>query len=430
MKTPSLICWLVFSLLTPFSAIGENCPAFPPAPAGDTIVHVSTPVALSEALRNASAHTSISLATGTYSLSSSLYINTPYLSIRSASGNAEDVVLDANYQGGSIVEVSAERATLANFTIRRAHYHPIHLVGGAHHATIYNLRIFDGRQQFLKANPSGGDYTDRATVACSHFELTSAGREHIHNNPTPGYPCYTGGIDAHQSWGWVVKDNTFKNIHCTNGGLAEHCIHFWRTSRDPIVERNQIIGCARGIGFGLGSDGGHRTYSPDPLEGTGVVAGHIGGVIRNNMIFADIGTYYDSGIGLEQAWNVRVEHNTIYSAEGSYNVAIDSRFQHTNPVIQNNIYYPRMNSRNNATPTETNNLLATSALFIDLAEGNLRLRQDATSAIDKAIASDISDDFEGDSRGSKPDIGADEWTSGDDPAGKPSPPLNLRTQDP
>ena len=39
---------------------------------------------------------------------------------------------------------------------------------------------------------------------------------------------------------------------------------FWKTSKDPVVERNVILNCARGIGFGLAPEGGHRKYQDMP----------------------------------------------------------------------------------------------------------------------------------------------------------------------
>ena len=142
-----------------------------------------------------------------------------------------------------------------------------------------------------------------------------------------------------------MRDNYFENIYCTNGGLPTPMIFLWKSSKDPIVERNVIFNCARGIGLGLGRAGNYRTYEDGPKVSGEV--GHIGGVIRNNFISGNIGSLFDSGIGLEQAWGVEVYHNTIFSAEGTFS-SIDSRFQNTNPVIANNLVAPNMTSRDGA----------------------------------------------------------------------------------
>ena len=103
---------------------------------------------------------------------------------------------------------------------------------------------------------------------------------------------------------WIVRDNLFRNLRVPAGqsGIAEHAIHFWkRCSTRPqnvVVERNWVVNCDRGIGFGLGNaEGGHH-------GGTSV--------IRNNMVFNDgTGPQTDVGIGLESASDVRVDNNTV-----------------------------------------------------------------------------------------------------------------------
>src|SRR5262249_6747725 len=147
------------------------------------------------------------------------------------------------------VAISASDVTVADVTIRRATDHPIHAytlssvpVTGIR---IHGVHIEDGGEQFIKIN--SGDqmsWVDRGLVECSTFLLTPAGRPRI--EPNPG-GCYTGGIDAHGAQGWIVRHNRFEGIHCDNGGLAEHAIHFWTGSRDTLVENNVIVDCARGI---------------------------------------------------------------------------------------------------------------------------------------------------------------------------------------
>src|SRR5262249_26862819 len=131
---------------------------------------------------------------------------------------------------------------------------------------------------------------------------------------------YTGGLDAHQAWGWTIRDNTIRNIYCSSSfaDVAEHAIHIWNASRDPLVERNVLINNARGIGLGLGDVGGQRIYPDDPLAGSGLLPEDvqvIGGIVRNNMVFGSI-PEFDTGIGFEQVWNAKVFHNTVYSWDG------------------------------------------------------------------------------------------------------------------
>jgi hypothetical protein len=276
----------------------------------------------------------------------------------------------------------------------------------------------------VKVNPSGGDYTDNGTLACSVLELTDTGRSYIEANPTPGYLCYTGGLDAHQSRNWTVRDNTIENIYCTNGGLAEHAIHFWNSSRDPTVERNHLINNARGIGFGLGASGGQRIYPDNPLNGTGLSPDdvqHIGGVIQNNFVAANI-SQFDTGIGLEQAWNVSIYHNTIYSTQGG--LGIDIRFTNSNPIVVNNLINPNISLRDGGNMRQNSaNISAFPGMFLDLPNGNLHLVSTATQAIDKGVGlrGEVLRDIDGDLRDAQPDVGADELTGH-----RPAHPSNLR----
>ena len=156
------------------------------------------------------------------------------------------------------------------------------------------MRFLDGGEQFIKINASAEDgFVDDGAVECSYFEMTDAGRPNVERSPGG---CYTGGIDAHAARGWLVRDNRFTGIYCAGEGLAEHAVHFWRSSRDTVVENNVIVNCARGIGFGLDDTTERRAYPDDPYSGIRPIA-HFDGIIRNNVIFADI-DYYDTGIEL------------------------------------------------------------------------------------------------------------------------------------
>jgi len=423
----SFLLSFFIAVILPSQALANFCDPLPTNPS-DTVVTV-TPYQASQLpsiVYNAQPGTTILLEDGTYS-NPQLNFNRPRVTLRSKSGNRENVILDGQYSIGEIIFIRAANVTIADLTIKRAYYHPIHVVSGGHYVMLYNLHIIDGKEQFIKVNPDGNDYADYGTLACSLMELTDTGRAYIQANPTPGYPCYTGGLDAHQTWGWTVRDNTIKNIYCTNGGLAEHAIHFWKTNRDSNVERNILINNARGIGFGLGSTGGERTYPDNPLAGSGLSAanvGHIGGTIKNNFVFANI-PQCDTGIGLEQAWNVGVYHNTVYSA--SY-ADIDVRFANSNPELRNNLTSKAITLRDGAQPrVQQGNLTTASAgMFVNAATGDLHLVSGASAAINKGVSTTgvVTDDIDGDLRDAYPDIGADEYKNID--TSSPAAPTRLR----
>jgi hypothetical protein len=221
---------------------GPACPPLGPPPDGDVIINVTPAEAsdLPSIVSAAASHTTILLADGYYPIPSFLRFNNPYVTLRSASGERDAVVLDAGYSSGAaeLAYVDVDHITIADLTLQRVWYHPVHVSGGGNHVTLYNLKLRDGREQFVKVNQNEGQYADFGLAACNHLELTDSGRNFIEENPTPGFLCYTGGFDLHQTWAWVIRDNVVKDIYCTNGGLAEHAIHFFKSNRDPIVERN------------------------------------------------------------------------------------------------------------------------------------------------------------------------------------------------
>ena len=228
--------------------------------------------------------------------------------------------------------------------------------------------------------------------------------------------CYTGGVDAHRSQGWVIRDNYIEGFWCSSG-LSEHGIHLWTGSRGTLVERNVIKNCARGIGFGLGLGTVNRTYPDNPCPGV-ADAGHYLGVIRNNFVYADdpgliaSASGFDTGIGLEDACGAVVAHNTVFATQTSY-ASLDARFPQTKPVLANNLLSGKKSIRDGAAPaTDQGNLeMIPGSLFKGPSSGDLHLLPGASQAIDQGAAvpgAAVMDDIDGQARDTKPDLGADE----------------------
>jgi hypothetical protein len=281
---------------------------------------------------------------------------------------------------------------------------------------IYNVHIVDPGQQAIKINPHTGDdalyFPDDGEVACSHIELTDAGRPYIRDD------CYTGGIDAHQARDWVIRDNVIEGFWCPDG-LSEHGVHMWVSCRDTLVERNVLRDNARGIGFGMReSDSGKRVYSDNPCPGAGGgYVDHYGGVVRNNFVFASDGglfssdSGFDCGICLWQACGARVLHNTVASTQAPFS-SIEWRFDHTDVDLINNLVSHNLRDRGGSAYQEGNVTGASLAWFVDGAGGDLHLASTATGAIDQVSAPpDVSGDIDGDVRpiGPASDVGADEY---------------------
>jgi hypothetical protein len=399
------------------TAESDYCP--PLAPPSGTVVNVSTVSDLVDAVNQAEAATTILIADGIYNLDGAyLRIDTSGVVLRSASGNREAVVLDGNYDTTEIIQIVASGVTVADLTLREAYYHPIHIMSSESLSTddtfLYNLHIIDPGEQAVKINPAGTEYfTDNGVIACSHIELTDTGRPYIRND------CYTGGIDAHQSRGWLIRDNVIEGFWCT-AGLSEHAIHFWRASRDTLVERNTIINNARGIGFGLATDGEARSYSDNPCPAAGgTYVDHYDGIIRNNTVFANREALFsseygfDCGICLWTACEADVLHNTVFSTQPPFS-SIEWRFPNTWIDLTNNLVSHNLRERDGAYAVQAGNVTeAQAAWFVNAAEGDLHLTEGAVEAIDQGVpvSSGLCDaDMDGDPRpiGTARDVGADE----------------------
>jgi len=286
---------------------------------------------------------------------------------------------------------------------------------------IYNVRVVDPGQQAIKINPPAADaafFPDDGTIACSHIELTESGGIQVW---TINGSCYTGGIDAHAVRGWTIRDNVIEGFWCASD-LSEHAVHLWRGCRDTLVEGNHIRDNARGIGFGLMSDGTARTYADDPCPDASYV-GHYGGEIRNNFVFAgsqglfasDNG--FDCGICLASACGAKVFHNTVASVDAPTASSIEWRFPSTTAEIVNNLVTHNLWQRDGATAGLSGNLtFQPLTLFADGAVGDLHLLPTAGVAIDEVAAPAGSEtDIDGDARpfGTSSDAGADEYWPGE-----------------
>lgn len=374
-------------------------------------------------VREAQVGATIALADGTYRMTSSdeaarrIQITRAGITLRSASGQPESVIIDGEYRSEEMITINASDVTVAGLTLMHAVNHPIHVMGGPteniRNVRLTGLRIIDAGEQFVKVNGSGktpNTYADDGILECSLLELTAQGRPQV--EPNPG-GCYTGGIDAHSAQGWVVRLNTFRGIYCEGSGLAEHAVHFWSASRDTLVERNTIIDCARGIGFGLGDGSGagaDREYEDDPSPDANGYVGHHGGVIRNNWISISEGNeYFDTGIELEQAHGVRVLHNTLLHPTTAF-ASIAPRFANTSVELANNLMVS-LRERDGATVGSSHDSMAASAeLFVNASTHDLHLAPSAAVAIDQGEAEDDAGlDIDGNShdRG-PPDLGAHE----------------------
>lgn len=361
---------------------------------GET-VHVSTVSQLEAAVsaaNTAGGNRTILVADGTYTLNTILYITADHVMVRGESGNRNRVILQGKGMDGNVGHiflVAASHVTIADMSLGDVFYHAIQVQGekGASDLLVHNTRIFNTHEQMIKGSFSQetNQGSENGTVRCSLFEYTE--------DFGPQY--YIGGIDVHRGINWKVYNNTFRNIRSPEEGrLAEHAVHFWSNSVNPLIEKNVIVNCDRGIGLGLGA------------------SGCTGGTVRNNMIFADgNGLNSDVGIGLESAVNVLVYHNTILF-DHDYPHAVEYRFAaSTGNMILNNLTNRAIVSRNSGSATVRNNVTdADESWFESVSTGNLHLTGPVFDVTEKGEAlPSVTEDIDCDERpGTSPDIGADQ----------------------
>jgi hypothetical protein len=340
----------------------------------------------------------IVLADGDYPLERTLSVTVPGVSIVSASGRPQTVRItgDAMHpkaRVGNLIRVAASDFELRGVTLQRAGNHLVQIAGesNASRPVLRDCVFRDAWEQLVKVSrdPSAtGVYSEDGILERCTFEYTAG----------IGPQWYIGGLDAHGVRRWVIRDNAFRNIASPSRAVAEHAIHVWSDSLDVLVERNVIVDCDRGIGFGLG-------------EGRPVR----GGAIRNNFIHhRDNGhPYADTGIGIEGSPGIDVLHNTIL-LEHAYPRAIECRFTATRDGrVLNNLVNRAIVVKDGATAAVSDNVntLDRSALRLATA-GDLRLALPLPAVVGRANPeAKVLDDIDRTPRPTdrRADIGAHEW---------------------
>ena len=404
-----------------FAAAGpwDNPPALP-APTG-TIVNVQAGnvADLVNKVRAARSNTTILIPAGTYQLSDStgpmrIGANSAVtnVTLRGATNNRADVVIRGP---GMSVDSSAtvphclmiEQAKdilVANLSIGDVWYHPITVQGTSYadRVHLYNCRLFDAGEQFLKCNPLNADGTPDGNgysgasdgiVEYCVFEFTTTARD-----------WYTEGIDVHAGHRWIVRYNLFQKIRGPAGAaLVGGAVDFWNRSSDNTVESNTIFDCEVGIRLGVLDRDGYNDHS--------------GGIIRNNFIYRAAGSTNQSDVGIivNDSPNTQVLHNTVL-LNGTYSNAIEIRFAtSTGGRVANNLCDANISLRDGATATLIGNKTnATSGLFVNAANADLHLLSTASSVINQVpVETNCQADWDGQTRpsGASADIGADEYVS-------------------
>ncbi len=374
-----------------------------PAPAG-RVIHVRTVDQLFAAAEQVPPGGTILVEDGVYKIPRYFEIHTDGVTLRSASGNREKVILDgAESRHGELIGISrCSGVTIAHLTIRNVRWNGFKLNSNlqSHEVTIYDCIIQNIWQRGVKAPAVPEELADKLSPRRCRIQYCLFYNERPktwEDDPTDTLQTfggnYVGGIDAMQAREWVISDNVFWGIRGRTGE-ARGAIFLWMDSRDCVVERNVIVSCDSGICLG----NSYRSRFPIHC---------IGCVVRNNFI---VGAP-ENGILADYTDNCRILHNTVHCPDSRLKRLI--RLVHDNPglVVANNLLSgPEMRIESDSPVKLSGNFTGeVTGFFQDISRGNLHLRQavDSFSAwVDRHP--EVPEDFDRRLRPLRTHVGADD----------------------
>ncbi len=404
--------------IVPPDGLPTDCAVLPPIPADAIVVGPEDNATLHSIVADAPAGSTIALATGVYERADlpRIIITAPGVTLRAASGEPLDAVLDGGGQNTSILTVAADDVLVAELTLRNSADALIDV--GTTDATIqrpafYRLGLRDAGSAKIDAGSGNAKDTDDGVIACSVFEHTDAYREAIDDCAN------VSAIRISRGAGWVVRDNGIYGHWCSTPTYAVLVAD--AGSRDTLVVRNTLQNNFRGILFGGGNSGeGRPEPSGDPCgEPDGPTWGHVRGVIANNLIWVDdprmagaipgFGTDLDSMIGFWHACGSAAIHNTSYVSLTTFN-GIEWRFSDTSVTIANNLVSTTLLQREDAVALglDSNAAGTTADTYQDAPGGDFRLAP-GSAARDAGIVVPgfpLPTDYNRESRVGRPDLGA------------------------
>jgi hypothetical protein len=346
----------------------------------------------------------ILLEDGHYYLPRYFELRTDNVTLRSASGHRERVILDGAYsKHGELVGVSGcSGVTIAHLTIQNIRYNGFKLNADrkCHQVTIYDCVIHNIWQRGVKGPAVPADQTEelsprdcRIQFCLFYNDRPKRWEDDPTDRPDTFNGNYIGGIDVMQARGWVISDNVFWGIRGRTGE-ARGAIFVWMDSRDVLVERNVIVNCDSGICLG----NSHR--SRFPIHATRCL-------VRNNFV---VGAP-ENGILADYTRDCKILHNTVHCPESRLRRLI--RVVHDNEgllVAHNLLSGPEMRiETESAISIEGNLTRVVTEFFHDPSQGDLHLRQplpDATAYVSRLA--EVEEDFDRQLRSPQTHVGADE----------------------
>ncbi|MBI2921310.1 MAG: right-handed parallel beta-helix repeat-containing protein, partial [Planctomycetes bacterium] len=294
-------------------------PAQPPPipPPKGRVIKIDSEEDLQREVKSLRSDTTLLLAAGTYRLTNTVHLTggVKNVALRGATGKRRDVVLlgrgmrvEAHGDVPHGIMVSdASDVLIADLSVGDVWFHPITIQGGAGKVRVWNVRMFEAGEQFLKSNRSAdGKGVDAGEVEHCLFEYAESARSD-----------YTNGVDVHAGKGWQIRNCVFRNIRAPDGQLAGPAVLMWNGSADTICENNVFVNCQRGIAFGLID----REGGPD----------HRGGRIAGNAFARTKDQPGDAGIMVFDSPGTKVAGNAVVCS-GTYETPIEIRFKESQDV--------------------------------------------------------------------------------------------------
>ncbi len=379
-------------------------PKAPPLPRpGGTIIEVSDVQQLILALREVEPGQTILMADGHYMMPRYVQIATDNVTLRSASGHRERVIIDgAESRHGELLGISAcSGVTIADLTIQNIKWNgfKINSETNVQKLTIYNCIIHNIWQRGIKGVKVPKE--NRALVRpkqcrvqyCLFYNdrpkrLSDDARDIAKGN-------YIAGIDVMHTKDWIISDNVFVGIQGrTYEGRG--AVFIWHDSQDCVIERNIIIDCDVGLQLG------------NPHRDSETKYHCVRCIAKNNFITRAP----EAGIVTVYTKDCKVLNNTIHDPKSRLGRLIRTVFTNDGLIIANNLLSgPGIRHESGSKVTFLNNIIKDfTATFVGPDYGDLHLTDAAIEAIDKGTPlAEVKEDFDGEPRRARPDIGADEF---------------------
>jgi hypothetical protein len=348
----------------------------------------------------------ILVADGRYVMTRRLEIKTDNVTLRSASGKRESVILDGEGTLGELLAITAcSGVTIADLTVQNVRWNGIKINSetNVQKVTIHNCVLHNIWQRAVKGvkvperdreriRPAGCRvqyclfYNDRPKQYSDDPADTAA---NFGGN-------YVGGIDVMYAKEWVIRDNVFAGIQGRTRG-ARGAIFIWHESEDCVIERNVIVDCDSGICMG-------NSHKPEDVR---IHCTRF--LVRNNFVTRGP----ENGILADYTRDCKILHNTVHDPNNRLGRLIRIVHDSDGLLVANNLLSgPPIRNESGGKVTLRDNLEKDmTAAFVAPEAGNLRLTARATEAIDRAAPMpEVTEDIDRKPRGSRPDLGAHEYT--------------------